>query len=50
MWLLIDVAGLSQFRATRANLDIALPIEDEVSSAEGPIVACRIVPHQNVAL
>ena len=42
------IAGAGQFRATWANIDVALLVEDEVGSAEGAIGACRLVPHRNV--
>src|SRR5436190_1166499 len=42
---LIDVAGAGQLRTPGANVDIALPVEDEVGPAESAIVAGRLVPH-----
>lgn len=45
---LIDIARAGQFRAIRANIDIALFVEDEVRSAKGAIGACRLAPHRNV--
>ena len=34
---LIDVAGAGQLRTARADVDIALPVEDEVGPTEGTI-------------
>ena len=45
---LIDIASAGERRAPWANIDVALLIEDEVGSAEGAIVTCRLVPHRNV--
>src|ERR1700733_10372409 len=45
---LIDVAGAGQLRATWADIDIALPVEDKVGSTEGTVSPRRLVPHRNV--
>ena len=45
---LIDIACAGQFRATWANIDVTLLIEDEVGSAEGAICTSRLVPHRYV--
>ncbi len=34
--------------STRTDIDVALPVEDKVSAAEGAIGACRLVPHRDV--
>ena len=41
---LIDVAGAGELCTTRTYVDVTLPVEDKVSSAEGAVVACRLVP------
>src|SRR5215469_3332018 len=45
---LINVAGAGQYGATWANINITLLVEDKVCSAEGAVVARRLVPHRNV--
>jgi hypothetical protein len=45
---LIDVASAGELFATRTNVEVASPVEDEVGSAEGAIVASRLVPHRNM--
>ena len=45
---LIDVAGAGELCTTRTNVDVTLPVEDKVGSAEGAIVACGLVPHRNM--
>jgi hypothetical protein len=45
---LIDIAGAGELFATRTNVDVAFLIEDEVGSAEGAIVANRLIPHRNM--
>ena len=34
--------------ARRADIYVALPVEDEVGAAEGAVGACRLIPHRNV--
>jgi hypothetical protein len=34
--------------STRADINVALPVEDKVGAAEGAIGACRLVPHRDV--
>ena len=45
---LVDVAGAGQLRATWADIDIALLVEDKIGATEGAIGARRLVPHRNV--
>ncbi len=45
---LIDIASAGEFGAARADVDVALAIEDKISSAERAVGACRLVPHRNV--
>ena len=34
--------------ARRADIHVALPVEDKVGAAEGAVGACRLIPHRNV--
>src|SRR3974377_1879096 len=45
---LINVARAGQYGATWTNINITLLVEDKVCSAEGAIVARRLVPHRNM--
>ena len=45
---LVDIAGAGEFRAARADVDVALVIEDKIRSTERSIGPCRLVPHWNV--
>jgi hypothetical protein len=37
-----------QFRATWADVNVALLIEDEIGPAKGAIGTCRLIPHRYV--
>jgi hypothetical protein len=45
---LIDVASAAELFAARTDVDVALLVEHKVRSAEGAIVASRLVPHRNM--
>src|SRR6266487_4798728 len=45
---LIDIASAGELCAARTNVDVAFLVEDEVGSAEGAIVASRLIPHRNM--
>jgi hypothetical protein len=45
---LIDIAGAGELFAARTDVNVAFLIEDEVGSAEGTIVASRLVPYRNM--
>lgn len=45
---LVDVTGAGQLRATRADINIALLVEDKIGATEGTIGARRLVPHRYV--
>ena len=46
MALLVDVAGAGQLRATWADIDITLLVEDKIGATECAIGARRLVPHR----
>src|ERR1700685_4350392 len=43
-----DCSGGVQQLSTRTDIDVALPVEDEIGAAEGAIGACRLVPDRDV--
>ena len=45
---LIDIAGAGELLAARTNVDVTFLVKDEVGSAEGAIVARRLVPHRHM--
>src|SRR5580658_8064743 len=43
-----DCSGGVQQLSTRTDIDVALPVEDEIGAAEGSIRTRRLVPHRDV--